>query len=100
MNQRLKLLGFETLSQLTKGIVNGTFPHITEDNQIHNLSQNADSSGLKSVVEGGSNTDFHIKANTQDMHDYYLNVREYHKNTVRDLISYFKRFREDFFANF
>jgi intergrase/recombinase len=98
LNQRLKLLGFETLGQLTKGIVNGTFPHITEDSQIRNLSQNADSSGQKSVLEGGSNTDFYMKANTLDMHDYFLNVRKYHKNTVRDLISYFKRFREDFFA--
>ena len=38
LNQRLKLLGFETLGQLTKELINGTFPHVTEDRQIANLS--------------------------------------------------------------
>jgi hypothetical protein len=98
LNQRLKLLGFETMGQLTKELINGTFPHISEDKQIMNLSENADLGGLKSLLEGGNNTDFYMKVNSQDMHDYYLNVRKYHKNTARDLVSYFKRFREDFFA--
>ena len=98
LNQRLKLLGFETLGQLTKELINGTFPHVTEDRQIANLSDNADKSGLKSILEGGYNTDFYLKANTQDMYNYYLNVRKFHKNTCRDLVSYFKRFRDVFFT--
>ena len=32
------------------------------------------------------------------MYNYYLNVRKFHPNTCRDLISYFKRFREVFFT--
>lgn len=64
LNQRLKLLGFETLGQLTKELINGTFPHTTEDRQIANLTDNVDKSGLKSVLEGGHNTDFYMKANT------------------------------------
>ncbi|MDN5846263.1 MAG: hypothetical protein L0H53_08330 [Candidatus Nitrosocosmicus sp.] len=98
LNQRLKLLGFETMGQLAKEMVNGNFPHVSEDKQIMNLSDNSDKSGLKSVLEGGHNTDFYMKANTTDMNDYYLNIRKYHKNTGRDLVSYFKRFREDFFT--
>ncbi len=98
LNQRLKLLGFETLGQLTKNIINGTFPHVTEDIQIANLSDNADRSGLKSILEAGYSSDFYMKANTQDMYDYYLNVRRFHKNTCRDLVSYFKRFRDVFFT--
>lgn len=98
LNQRLKLLGFETLEQLTKEIMNGTFQHVTEDKQIANLTDNVDRSGLKSILEGGHNSNFYMKANTQDMYDYYLNVRKFHKNTCRDLVSYFKRFRDVFFT--
>lgn len=98
LNQRLRLLGFETLEQLTKELINGTFPHVTEDKQIANLTDNVDKSGLKSILEGGHNTDFYMKANTQDMYDYYLNVRKFHINTCRDLVSYFKRFRDVFFT--
>jgi intergrase/recombinase len=98
LNQRLKLLGFETMGQLTKGIINSTFPHVTEDKQIMNLSDNADKSGLKSVLEGGDNTDFYKKVNSEDMYHYYLNIRRYQRTTARDLVSYFKRFREDFFS--
>jgi hypothetical protein len=98
LNQRLKLLGFETLGQLTKELINGTLPHVTEDIQIASLSDNADKSGLKSIFEGGYNSDFYMKANTQDMNNYYLNVRKFHKNTCRDLVSYFKRFRDVFFT--
>ena len=50
------------------------------------------------MLEGGYNRDFYGRANTQDMHDYYLNIRKFHKNTCRDLISYFKRFRDIFFS--
>ncbi len=98
LNQRLKLLGFDTLGQLTKELVNGTFPHITEDKQIDNLYKNDDKSCQKSLLEGGYNRDFYERANTQDMYDYYLNIRKFHKNTCRDLISYFKRFRDIFFS--
>jgi intergrase/recombinase len=98
LNQRLKLLGFETLGQLTKELVNGTFPHVTEEKQIDNLYKNDDKSGQKSLLEGGYNRDFYERANTMDMYDYYINVRKFHKNTCRDLISYFKRFRDIFFS--
>ena len=98
LNQRLKLLGFDTLGQLTKELVNGTFPHVTEEKQIDSLYKNDDKSGQKSLLEGGYNRDFYEIANTQDMYDYYLNVRKFHKNTCRDLISYFKRFRDIFFS--
>src|SRR4051812_37076648 len=90
LNQRLKLLGFETLGQLTKELVNGTFPHVTEEKQIDSLYKNDDKSGQKSLLEGGYNRDFYERVNTQDMYDYYLNIRKFHKNTCRDLISYFK----------
>ena len=59
LNQRLKLLGFETLGQLTKELVNGTFPHVTEEKQIDSLYKNDDKSGQKSLLEGGYNRDFY-----------------------------------------
>ena len=59
LNQRLKLLGFDTLGQLTKELVNGTFPHVTEEKQIDSLYKNDDKSGQKSLLEGGYNRDFY-----------------------------------------
>ena len=71
---------------------------LQKEKQIDNLYNNDDKSGQKSLLEGGYNRDFYERANTQDMYDYYLNIRKFHKNTCRDLISYFKRFRDIFFS--
>ncbi|WP_458743412.1 hypothetical protein [Candidatus Nitrosocosmicus sp. T] len=72
---------------------------ITKDKQIENLSENSDKMGMKTLLDGQFASDFYMKANTTDMHGYYLNIRGYHKNTCRDLISYFRRFRDVFFTN-
>ena len=73
-------------------------PQITEDRQIENLINNTQSNGLKSFLEGGNNRDFYEKADLNNMYNYYLNIRKFHPKTCRDLISYFKRFREQFFT--
>ncbi|MDQ6723477.1 MAG: hypothetical protein M3Z01_04340, partial [Thermoproteota archaeon] len=97
-NQRLKLFGFNTLNEMVHDFIKGNFPIITEDRQIHNLFQNTQTGGLKSLLEGGSNREFCEKADTNDMYNYYLHIRKLHPNTCRDLISYFKRFRDLFFT--
>jgi hypothetical protein len=97
-NQRLKLFGFSSLNEMVRDFTKGRFPVITEDKQIDNLYQNHQTGGLKSLLEGGSNRDFYQRADTNDMHKYYLNVRKFHPNTCRDIISYFKRFRDAFFT--
>ena len=78
--------------------IKGQFPKVTEDRQIDNLFHNQQTGGLKSLLEGGSDRDFYEKADTKDMYNYYLHIRKFHPNTCRDLISYFKRFRELFFT--
>ena len=93
------MFGYQTVGELMKDFRNGIFPRITEDKQIENLSENSDKSGMKTLLDGQFTSDFYMKANTADMHDYYLNIRKYHKNTCRDFISYFKRFRDVFFTN-
>lgn len=98
-NQRLKMFGFSSVGEMFKGIINGTFPHVTEDKQIDNLAENQDPNNMKSLLEGGYNTDFYEKANSKDMYEYYFVIRKYHKNTARDFISYFKRYRDVFFTN-
>jgi hypothetical protein len=50
LNQRLKLLEFETLGQLTKELTNRTFLHVTEDMRFANLTDNIDKSGLNSTL--------------------------------------------------
>lgn len=97
-NQRLKLFGFNTLNEMVHDFIKGNFPIVTEDRQIDNLFQNQQTGGLKSLLEGGNDRDFYEKADTNDMHNYYLHIRKFHPNTCRDLISYFKRFRDLFFT--
>ena len=97
-NQRLKLYGFNSINELVHDFIKGKFPQITEDRQIENLINNTQSNGLKSILEGGNNREFYEKADLNDIYNYYLNIRKFHPKTCRDLISYFKRFREQFFT--
>lgn len=97
-NQRLKLFGFSSLNEMVRDFTKSKFPVVTEDIQIDNLYQNQQSGGLKSLLEGGNNRDFYERVDTNEMHKYYLDVRKFHPNTCRDIISYFKRFREAFFT--
>lgn len=99
LNLKLKRDGYESTGQLMKDYIYGKFPRQTEDKQIDVLYRNADSSGMKSLLEGGYNTDFYERADTNDMYAYYYTVRKYHKNTCRDLVNYFKRHRDQFFTN-
>ena len=71
---------------------------ITEDRQIDNLIYNTQSNSLKSVLDGGNNRDFYERVDINDMYNYYLNIRKFHPKTGRDLVSYFKRFRDQFFT--
>ena len=98
VNQRLKLFGFNSINEMVHDFIRGKFPQITEDRQIDNLIDNTQSNGLKSVFEGGINRDFYEHADLNDMYNYYLNIRKFHRNTCRDLISYFRRFRDQFFT--
>ncbi len=73
-------------------------PFITEDKQIDNLLSNSQSNGLKSLMEGRNSHDFYQSADTNDLFNYYLDVRKFHQKTCRDLISYFRRFKDQFFT--
>jgi intergrase/recombinase len=59
---------------------------------------NAQSNGQKSVLEGGCNREFYERADLKDIYNYYLNIRKFHPKTSHDLVSYFKRFRDQFFT--
>ena len=93
-NQRLKLFGFSSINELVHDFIAGKFPQITEDRQIENLVSNTQSNGQKSVLEGGYNRDMYERVDLNDMYNYYLNIRKLHPKTCRDLVSYFKRFRD------
>ena len=99
VNQRLKLFGFNSINEMVHDFIRGKFPQITEERQIDNLIDNTQSNGLKSVLEGGINREFYERADLNDMYNYYLNIRKLHRNTCRDLISYFRRFRDQFFTD-
>jgi intergrase/recombinase len=98
LNQRLKLFGFNSVNEMVHAFIGGKFPQVTEDRQIDNLVSNTQANGQKSLLEGGYDRDFYMLADLNDMHNYYRNILRLHPKTCRDLVSYFRRFREEFFT--
>jgi intergrase/recombinase len=98
-NQRLKLFGFNSVNELVHAFIAGRFPQITEDKQIGNLVHNTQSTGQRTVLEDGNNCgSFYQNIDLEDMSNYYQNVRTLHPKTCRDLVGYFRRFRDPFFS--
>jgi intergrase/recombinase len=98
-NQRLKLFGFNSVNELVHAFIAGRFPQITEDKQIGNLVHNNQSAGQKTVLEDGNNyASFYQNVDLEDMSNYYQNVRTLHPKTCKDLVGYFRRFRDQFFS--
>lgn len=99
LNQRLKMFGYETVGQLMKDFRTGKFPVISEDKQIDNLYQNKSSSGQNTYTIGDGGKEFYQNVDLQDLYTYCLNVRKLSANSCRDIVSYFKRFRDQFFTD-
>jgi intergrase/recombinase len=98
LNQRLKLFGFNSVNEMVHAFIAGKFPQVTEDRQIDNLVSNTQANGQKSSLEGRYDRDFYVRADLNDMYDYYRNILGLHPKTCRDLVSYFRRFRDQFFT--
>lgn len=99
LNQRLKLFGYETLGELVKDFISAKFPVLTEDKQIDNLYQNVSGSNQQTYTIGDGGKEFYQNVDLQDFFAYCLNIRKLSANTCRDIVSYFKRFREQFFTD-
>jgi intergrase/recombinase len=98
LNQRLKLFGFNSVNEMVHAFIVGKFPQITEEKQIDNLVTNTQANAQRSLLEGGYDHDFYMLADLDDMYNYYRNILRLHPKTCRDLVSYFRRFREQFFT--
>jgi hypothetical protein len=99
LNQRLRLYGFETLGQLVSDFLTTKFPPITEDRQIQAMESNTQSNGVKTLVNSGSfEPTFYKNVNLDDMLKYLLTIRKLDNKHVKDIVSYFKRFRDLFFG--
>ena len=61
------------------------------------MIQNTNTNGQRTILNGGNRLDFYKNVDLNDMYNYYQIMRQLHPNTCRDLISYFKRFRDLFF---
>jgi intergrase/recombinase len=100
LNQRLKLYGYDTLTELTKDFILGKFPVITEDRQIQAIESNIQSNGLKTamVVNEQFEPSFYKYTDLDDMLNYLLNIRKLQKHYASSLVSYFHRHRDTFFG--
>jgi intergrase/recombinase len=99
-NQRLKLFGFNSINELVREFIAGRFPQITEDKQIGSLAQNIQSNGQRTVLDNENNNfgSFYQSVELEDILNYYQNIRSLHPKTCKDLVGYFRRFRDQFFS--
>jgi hypothetical protein len=75
------------------------FPPVTEDRQIQAMDGNTQSNGLKTSVNSGSfEPTFYKYVNLDDMLKYLLTIRKLDNKHVKDIVSYFRRFRDLFFG--
>jgi hypothetical protein len=75
------------------------FPPITEDRQIQAMDSNTQSNGLKTLATVASfEPTFYKNVNLDDMLKYLLTIRKLDNKHVKDIVSYFRRFRDLFFG--
>lgn len=99
LNQRLKIYGFNTTTELVKDFIAGKFPVITEDRQIQAYDSNLQANGLKTaVINGPFDPSFYKNTDLEDMLNYLLNIKRLQEHNARSLVSYFRRFRDTFFG--
>jgi len=100
LNQRLQIYGFETVGQLISDFTIGKFPVITEDRQIQRLdaNNNIQSSNQSTIINSSFEPTFYKNVDLEDMLKYFLNIRKFDKKHARDLVSYFRRYRDIFFG--
>jgi intergrase/recombinase len=99
LNQRLRLYGFETLGQLVGDFLVAKFPPLTEDRQIQAMDSNMQNYGLKTLVNAALfDASFYKNVDLDDMLKYLLTIRRLDSKHVKDIVSYFRRFRDLFFG--
>jgi len=73
LNQRLKLYGYETTTEMIRDFIVGKFPVITEDRQIQAFSGNLQANGLLTAVANPPiDQSFYKDTNLDDMLNYLL----------------------------
>jgi intergrase/recombinase len=97
LNQRLKIYGYQTLGQLVKDFLICKFLPITDDRQIEMMG-NDQSTGQRTMLLGSFGPSFYKNIDLEDMFKYFLKVRKLDDKHARDLVSYFRRFRDVFFG--
>jgi intergrase/recombinase len=97
LNQRLKLYGLSSVNELIHEFIRGKFPQVTEDKQLSSLTSNNQTSGQKTLLER-TGIEFFMLVDLDDLYNYYFKVLRLHPKTCRDLVSYFRRFKTDFFT--
>jgi hypothetical protein len=100
LNQRLRLLGYETMGQLVSDFLTTKFPPITEDRQIQAMDSNTQSNGLKTLINSGSfEPTFYKNLDLDGTLKYLLTIRRLDNKHVKDIVSYFLRYRDLFWTS-
>jgi hypothetical protein len=98
LNQKLKLDGFDTLSELVHAYIRGQFPKVEKNEQLINLLDRLRQKNIKDPLTGVPAVDFYRHIDESDFQAYLRQRYEYPKH-ARDLYLYFKRYADVFFRN-
>jgi len=96
LNQKLKLDGFDTLSELVHAYLRGEFPKVEKNEQLINLLDRLRQKNIKDPLTGVPAVDFYKHIDENDFQKYLRQRYEYPKH-ARDLYLYFKRYVDVFF---
>lgn len=99
LHQRLKECGCDNVNQLLKAFLVRKVDKITEDQQTNRrLQTNQSSNGLKSIISGDYRYEFYKEIAEEDFRKWLIECREIEKGYADDIISYFHRFKDQFFG--
>jgi hypothetical protein len=98
LNQRLKECGCNNVNQLLKEFLIRRIDRVTEDQQIKRLQVNQSSNGLKSIVAGDYRYEFYKEIDEEDFRKWLIEFKNIEKGYADDIISYYRRFKDQFFG--
>lgn len=99
LHQRLKECGCGNVNQLLKEFLVRKIDRITEDQQIkRRLQMNESSNGLRSIITGDYRYEFYKEIDEEDFRKWLIECRSIEKGYANDIISYFHRFKDQFFG--
>jgi len=99
LNQRFRLDGFENLSDLVRGYLNGEVSHAANTDHVERLLLRLKEKGIKDPLTGNDDDAMPTFYKNTDIEDFrrFLKTKYNYGRYADDLVKYYQRFAEFFF---